>query len=135
MTRHKALDLATLECGKAVEPESPDSAIEALMIFDARHLDRQTRQELLQLLPQLIQVQQAWRAEFLENGCIHCRRKDVQYGSGGFCLTCKARFHARMSRRYKKLMQGRDIERETAAFANALQLKYNTAQQLFTGEE
>ena len=40
-----------------------------------------------------------------------------------------------MTRRYKKLMQGRDIEAETAAFANALQLKYNTAQRLFSEED
>jgi hypothetical protein len=134
-SRPKALDLATLESVKAGESDSPLSAIESLMIFDARYLDRDTCQELLRLLPQLIHVRRAWRAEFIENGCVHCRRKDVEYGSGGFCHTCKARFHARMKRRYKRLMQGRDIEAETAAFANALQLRYNTAQRLFNGDD
>jgi hypothetical protein len=35
-----------------------------------------------------------------------------------------------MNRRYKKLTEGHDIEAETAAFANTLQLRYNEAQRL-----
>jgi hypothetical protein len=111
------------------KPHSPESAIEELVLFDARCLDRNTRQELLRLLPQLVQVRRAWRAEFTENGCVHCRRKDF-YGAGGFCRNCQGRFLGRMNRRYKKFMRGRNIELETAVFADALQLKYNAAQRL-----
>src|SRR6516162_7763668 len=45
------------------------------------------------------------KAEFLENGCIHCRRKDVVYGSGGFCGTCQSRYGQRMRRRYTNRSQ------------------------------
>jgi hypothetical protein len=135
MTTHpKKLDLLKLGSLQTSVPDSPQSVIEELIIFDARSLDRPTRQELLRLIPGLVHVRRAWRAEFAENGCVHCRRKDL-YGAGGFCRNCQARFLGRMTRRYKRLMKGRNIEAETAAFADALQLKYNAAQRLLNGED
>lgn len=64
-TRPKALDLAALKGVKAAASEPPQSAIDTLLIFDARYLDRDTRQGLLRLLPQLIHLQRAWKAKFL----------------------------------------------------------------------
>jgi len=116
-------------------PLPPAEALETLLIFDARGLDRETRQDLLRLLPQLVHIRKAWKAEFLECGCVCCHQKKTGYCAGGFCDSCWRRIYARMHNRFRKAMAGRDIEAETAAFADALQLKYNAAQRLLNGGE
>src|SRR5262249_60440946 len=57
----KILDLRKLERIRVPAIESPSEALENLLIFDARCLDRETRQELLRLVPQLVHVRGAWR--------------------------------------------------------------------------
>lgn len=129
----KILDLRKLDKIKLATPASPEQAIESLLIFDARALDMATRQELLRLLPQLVHVRRAWRAEYMECGCISCHEKKRLYGAGGFCGRCWGRIYMRMHKRYRKLMAGRDIPAELAMFKDALCLKFNTAQRLLNG--
>ena len=45
------------------------------------------------------------------------------------------RIYQRMLKRYRKLMAGRDLPAELAAFTDALMLKYNAAQRLLNGED
>lgn len=78
----KILDLQKLDQVKVAIPESAERAIEDVLIFDARCLDVATRQELLRILPQLLHVRRAWKAEFLEYGCASCqsgRKPDPTY--------------------------------------------------------
>jgi hypothetical protein len=131
----KTLDLRKFDKIKVVVPESPESAIEVLLIFDARCLDKDTRQELLRILPALVHIRRAWRAEYMECGCASCHRKNACYGAGGFCGRCWARTHYRMHNRYRKLMAGRDIPAKLATFKEALTLKLSTAQRLLNGDD
>lgn len=71
----KILDLRKLERVKVAKAESPAHAIETLLIFDARCLDRDTRQKLFLLLPELVHIRRAWKAEYMEHGCIGCQKK------------------------------------------------------------
>jgi len=186
----KILDHRKLDSIIEVLPESPVEILETLLIFDARSLERDMQQELLRLLPQLIHVRRAWKAHYLEHGCISCPKADEKfaiaarmrlggfnwsevfdivapnlhtrrdrkcfenavrwkldhpkqraerhpsaYGSGGFCNACQARILARMRKRYRKLMAGRDLAQEFATFKDALCLRYNAAQRLFNGDD
>jgi hypothetical protein len=117
------------------EMESPLRAIESLLIFDARCLDRQTQQELLRLIPQLVHIRRAWRAQYMECGCTCCHKKKAGYGAGGFCNACWHRIYMRMRNHYRKVNTGRDLAAETEAFRDALQLKYNAAQRLLNGDD
>jgi hypothetical protein len=129
----KILDHRKLDSIQVAKPESPEQAIESLLIFDARCLDKGTRQELLRLLPELVHIRRAWRAEYMECGCISCHKKNPCYGAGGFCGTCWGRIYQRMHKRYRKAMQGRNLPAELATFKDALCLRYNAAQRLFNG--
>jgi len=67
-----------------------------MMIFDARCLDKDTRQELLRILPQLVHIRRAWRAEYMECGCTSCHKKKLGMEladsamrvGGGFTCEC-----------------------------------------------
>ncbi len=131
--RRPPVDLQKLDTIVEVLPASPAERLEMLLIFDARALDKETRQELLRLLPEIARVRRAWKAEFMECGCLCCHRKRVAYGAGGFCNACAARVLQRMRNRYKKAMKGFDAEVE--AFRDALALKYNAAQRLFGSQD
>ena len=131
----KILDLGKLESIRVPEIVSPLEAMENLLIFDARCLDRETRQELLRLIPQLVHIRRAWRAEYMKCGCTCCHKKKAGYGAGGFCNACWSRIYARMRNRFRKAMAGRDLPAELATFKDALQLRYNAAQRLFNGED
>lgn len=133
------IDLQKLESVQAVEPDlSSEQALESLLIFDARCLDRETQQELLLLLPALVHIRRAWKAHYLEYGCVSCHKKNTKntwYASGGFCVACQRRILMRMRNRYRKTMEGRDPEKELATFKDALALRYNAAQRLFNGDD
>jgi hypothetical protein len=43
---------------------------------DARCLDRDTQHKLLALLPELIHIRHAWKAEYMECGCPGCQKPD-----------------------------------------------------------
>jgi len=131
----KILDLRKLESIEVPVFELPAQAIESLLIFDARALDRPTSQELLRLLPQLVHIRRAWRAEYMECGCISCHKKHAGYGAGGFCNTCWRRIYMRMRNRFRKAMEGRDLPAELATFKDALSLRYNAAQRLFNSDD
>jgi hypothetical protein len=131
----KILHLRKLENIRAPEIESPLEATENLLIFDARCLDRETRQDLLRLVPQLIHIRRAWRAEYMECGCISCHKKKAGYGSGGFCNGCWSRIYARMRNRFRKAMVGHDLPAELATLKDALSLRYNAAQRLFNEDD
>ena len=113
---------------KAVAPESPLQAVEDLLIFDARCLDRETWRELLRVLPDLTRIRKAWKAHFAEFGCVSCRRKKTEYGAGGLCFRCLARITRRMRRCFRQIDVGRQ---DDAAFKDSLCLRYNAAQRLF----
>lgn len=121
-----------LELVKTVEPESPVQAMEDLMIFDARCLDRETWLRLVHLLPDLTRIRKAWRAHFAAFGCLICKRKKTQYGAGGLCYTCLARTTHRMRACFRQIGIGRQ---DDAGFKDSLCLRYNAAQRLFNGEE
>lgn len=131
----KIFDHQKLDSIVEVLPESPVELLETLLIFDARCLDKDTRQELLRILPQLVHIRRAWKAEYMECGCISCHKKRVEYGAGAFCKTCMARIYQRMRNRYRKAMQGRNVPAELEAFTDALCLRYNAAQRLFNGDD
>ena len=131
----KILDHRKLDSIVEVLPESPEERLETLLIFDARCLDKETRQELIRILPQLVHIRRAWKAEYMECGCISCHKKKNLYSAGGFCNACAARIFARMRKRYRKLTAGRDLAQEFATFKDALCLRYNAAQRLFNGDE
>lgn len=117
------------------EPQSPAQAIETLLIFDARCLDKETGKELLRLLPELVHIRRAWRAEYMECGCVSCHKKNAVYGAGGFCNACAARTYARMRMRFRKAMKGRDLAQELETFKDTLSLRYNAAQRLFNTDD
>jgi hypothetical protein len=131
----KILDHRKLDSIQVAKPESPERAIESLLIFDARCLDMATRQELLRLLPGLVHVRRAWRAEYMECGCSSCHEKKRLYGAGGFCNACWGRIYQRMLNRYRKQMAGRDLPAELAMFKEALTLKFSTAQRLLNEDD
>jgi len=72
----KILDLRKLDKVRVAVPESAERAIESLLIFDVRCLDVATRQEILRILPQLVHIRRAWRAEYMECGCLACPKPD-----------------------------------------------------------
>lgn len=72
----KTFDHHKLDSIVEVLPKSPVESLETLLIFDARALERDTQHELLQLLPRLIHVRRAWKAHYLEHGCISCPKAD-----------------------------------------------------------
>lgn len=129
----KILDLRKLDAITVAQPDSPEQAIESLLIFDARCLDKDTRQKLLLLLPELVHIRRAWKAEYMECGCVSCHKKNACYGAGGFCGTCCARIYMRMRKRYRKALEGRNVPAELAALKDALCMRYNAAQRLFNG--
>jgi len=131
----KILDHRKLDSIVDVLPESPVEMLETLLIFDARCLDKETRQELLRILPQLVHIRHAWKAEYMECGCVSCHKKKAEYGAGGFCNACCKRIYMRMRNRYRKAVEGRDLAQEFATFTDALSLRYNAAQRLFNGED
>ena len=131
----KILDLRKLAKVRVALPESAEHAIERMLIFDSRCLDVATRQELLRILPQLVHIRRAWRAEYMECGCVSCHKKNACYGAGGFCNTCWGRIYQRMLKRYRKLMAGRDFPAELATFAESLTLKFSAAQRLLNGDD
>lgn len=75
----KPLDHRRVERLLDVLPKNPIEALETLLIFDARMLDRDTQHELLRILPQLIHVRHAWKAHFLEQGCLSCPKADERF--------------------------------------------------------
>lgn len=129
----KFVEKRKLDKIKMAVPESAEDAISTLLVFDARCLNMETRQELLRIVPQLVHIRRAWRAEYMECGCLACHKKKEVYGAGGFCNACCARISQRMRKRYRKLMAGRNLPAELAAFKDALSLRYNAAQRLFNG--
>jgi len=136
--RKAPVNLRKLDNIQVLKPESSEQAMENLMIFDARGLDRDTQHELIRILPQLVHIRRAWKAHYLENGCVSCHKKNrgaTWYACGGFCNACARRILTRMTRRYRKAMEGRDPEKELATFKDALCLRYNAAQRLFNGDD
>jgi len=131
----KLLNVKKLDRMKVPAFARAESAVESLLIFDARALDADVRRELLRILPEMIRVRRAWRAEFMECGCISCHKKRVNYGAGGFCNRCWGRIYQRMTYRYKKLMEDRDLPAELAKFTGALTLKFSAAQKLLGGND
>jgi hypothetical protein len=105
--------------------------LDELLVFDACYLDVPTRQALLRLMPQLVQVRRARKAIFLRYGCGSCHRKRVLYGAGGLCNASACRDYGRMKTEIRKRLEGRDAREETAA----LSLKFSTAQMLLNGDE
>jgi hypothetical protein len=75
----KILDHRKLDSIVEVLPESPVEALEALLILDARALERDTQQELMRILPQIIHIRRAWKAHYLEYGCTSCRKADERF--------------------------------------------------------
>ena len=67
-----------LELVSVAAPESALQAVEDLMVFDARCLDRETWHELLRFLPELTRIRKAWKAHFVAHGCVSCHRKQEQ---------------------------------------------------------
>jgi hypothetical protein len=130
----KILDLRKLDGIKVATPKSAVDAIVTLLIADARCLDVETRRELLRIMPQMVHIHHAWKAEYMECGCISCHRKKPWYGAGGFCNTCWGRIYQRMKKRFRKAVKGRDLSEEVAIFTEALTLKSSAAQRLLAGE-
>jgi hypothetical protein len=130
MGKKQVIDYKKLEIVSVTAADSPVQAIEDLMVFDARCLDKETRLELVRLLPELTHIRKAWKAYFTVHGCVSCRRKRVDYGAGGFCWRCLARITTRMRTCFRKLSEGRNIPDEIASLSR----KYDAAQRLFNAE-
>jgi hypothetical protein len=113
------------------DPGSLERAVEDLLIFDSRFLDKDTRHELQRLLPALIHASRFWIARFAEKGCLCCRRKKVPYGAGGLCDRC----HARESRGIREWNSKRFADRDFEKEASALSRRLDLAQALFNGGE
>ena len=122
-----AIDLKKLAAVKVAPPESIERRIEDLFIFDARMLDRDTRQELVRLVPGLTRIRRAWKTYFAVFGCVSCHRKKVPYGAGGLCDRCQQRALYRMRTYFRQIDAGRDTAGEIAALTR----KLDTAQMLF----
>jgi hypothetical protein len=127
----KTFDLRKLDLLKVALPESIERSLEDLFIFDARSIDAATRRELLRLLPQLTHVRRAWKAHFVEHGCVSCHRKKVVYQSGGFCERCQGRICGRMRTALRLIGNGRNTPDEIAALSR----KFDAAQMLLGGEQ
>jgi hypothetical protein len=131
MGRKQVINYKKLEIVTVTAAESPVQAIEDLMVFDARCLDKATRLELVRFLPELTHIRRAWKAHFTVHGCVSCRRKRTEYGSGGFCHDCVCRITMRMRTCFRKINKGRNIPDELASISR----KYDAAQRLFNGDE
>ena len=114
-----------------VAPEALSRAIEQLLIFDARMLDAQTSRELAKIIPQLLDMRRAWKAHFVEYGCVCCKRKKVPYGAGGLCDRCQTRLGRRIRGCFRNIGAGRDLAGELANITS----KYDAAQMLLNGGE
>jgi hypothetical protein len=123
---HKKLELVRTDA-----PLSPLQAVEDLMVFDARCLDRATWHDLVRVLPDLTRIRKAWKAHFASFGCVSCRRKKTEYGAGGFCYTCLARITGRMRRCFRNIGADRNMPDEIASLSR----RYDAAQQLFNGDD
>ncbi len=126
--KHKhVINYEKLELVTVMPPETAIQAIEDLMVFDARCLDRGTWRELLRVLPELTRIRKAWKAHFSEHGCVSCHRKRTEYGAGGFCWRCLSRITQRMRTCYRKVNEGRDTAAELATITR----KADAARMLF----
>jgi hypothetical protein len=125
----KLLDTRKLAEIQVAAPESTEQALEQLLIFDARCMDADKRRELRLILPGLIHLQRAWKAEFMEYGCLSCHKKRVEYAAGGLCGRCAMRISQRMRQRFRRLTAGHDTERDVAALTN----RFDAAQRLLNG--
>jgi hypothetical protein len=131
MGKKQVINYKKLEIVSATAAESPVQAIEDLMVFDARCLDKETRLELVRLLPELTHIRRAWKAHFSVHGCVSCHRKRVDYGAGGFCWRCQARITTRMRTCFREVNAGRNIPDEVASLSR----RYDAAQSLFNGND
>lgn len=127
----KLFDLAKLAKVAVVTPDSLAHAIEQLLIFDSRILDSDTARELVKIVPQLLIMRRAWKAHFVEYGCISCKRKRVVYGAGGFCNACQGRIGQRLRQCFRNVGAGRDVAGELASITQ----KYDAAQLLLNGDD
>jgi hypothetical protein len=75
----KTLDTAKLESMVEVLPESPLERLETLLIFDAKAMKADTQRELMRILPEIISVRRAWKAHYLEHGCMSCPKADERF--------------------------------------------------------
>src|SRR5690242_1939113 len=96
-----------------VKPESLEEALGNLLFFDARCLERETRRELMRVLPQLVHAGRSWMARFAEYGCLCCHKKKVPYGAGALCSRCLAREFTRIREWYRK--QNSDVDGPVAS--------------------
>jgi len=131
MGKKRVINYKKLELITVTAPESVIQGVEDLMIFDARCLDKETRQQLQRFLPELTLIRKAWRAHFSVHGCVSCHRKKTDYAAGGFCYRCLARITTRMRTCFRKLSEGRNIPDEIASISR----KYDAAQRLFNGDD
>jgi hypothetical protein len=131
MRKKQVINYEKLELITVTEPESAIQGVEDLMIFDARCLDKETRLELVRLLPELTHIRRAWKAYFTVHGCVSCRRKRADYGAGGFCWRCLARIGTRMRTCFRKLSEGRNIPDELASISR----RFDAAQRLFNADD
>lgn len=133
MPKKHTIPYEKMELIKTVIPDSPLRGIEDLMVFDARCLDKQTRQALVSFLSELTRIRKAWKAHFAAFGCLSCKRKKVDYGAGGLCYRCLARTSHRMRACFWQVLDdGRNIPDEIAA----LNRRFEAAQRLFNeGDE
>jgi len=129
--RRQVIDYKKLELVTVAAPESALQAVENLMVFDARCLDKETWHALLRILPELTRIRKAWQAHFATYGCVSCHRKKTEYGAGGFCYTCLARITTRMRTCFRKVQAGRNVADELALLTR----RYDAAQRLFNGDD
>ena len=129
--RRQAIDYKKLELVSVAAPESALQAVENLMVFDARCLDKETWHKLLQFLPELARIRKAWKVHFSVYGCVSCHRKKTEYGAGGFCFTCLARITTRMRTCFRKVQPVQNIPEEIALITR----RYDAAQRLFNGDD
>jgi hypothetical protein len=126
--KKQIINYKKLERVNVIVPQSAIQALDDLMVFDARCLDKETWHQLLRVLPDLTRIRKAWKAHFVTHGCVSCRRKNTQYGAGGFCYTCLARITHRMRTCFCKI----DVGRDTAAELSAITRKVDAARMLFS---
>ena len=110
--KKQIINYKKLEEVQVLAPQSDLQALEDLMVFDARCLDKETRHELLRVLPDLTRIRKAWKAHFTVHGCVSCRRKRTDYGAGGFCYACLQRITTRMRTCFRNVNAGRDTAAE-----------------------
>jgi hypothetical protein len=127
----KLFDLAKLAKITVAAPDSLAQALEQLLIFDSRMLDAETARELVKIIPQLLIMRRAWKAHFVEYGCIACKRKRVEYQSGGLCARCQGRLSHRIRECFRNVGAGRDLNEEVTALTR----RFAAAQMLFNGDE